>query len=89
MKLKKTLNIAQVVELQEEFGKLLTEANPMDVDASAVEIGDTAVIQLLVVVVREAEKRDIAFSWRSPTAAFKGAAAILGLTGELKLPANG
>ncbi len=89
MKLMKTLNIAQVAELQEEFGKLLTEANPMDVDASAVETVDTAVMQLLVVVVREAEKRDIVFNWRSPTSAFNGAAAILGLTGELRLPANG
>ncbi len=89
MKLTKALNIAQVAELHEEFGKLLIEAHPMEVDASAVETVDTAALQLLLAVVREAEKKDVAFSWRSPSAAFSNSASLLGLTGELKLPANG
>jgi ABC-type transporter Mla MlaB component len=56
-------------------------------DAGAVEQVDTAGLQLLVSALATASARGMAFEWVGVSATLRDAAAFLGLTDALRLPA--
>ncbi|WP_266172195.1 STAS domain-containing protein [Dyella subtropica] len=58
-----------------------------ELDASAVERIDTAALQLLAVFCREAGAKGHTVTWLGASTVLRDAAALLGLTQTLELPA--
>jgi anti-anti-sigma regulatory factor len=83
------LDIAHIGAFRERLEALLAAPRPLILDASGVERVDTAVLQLLTVFVRAAQRRGMALTWRQASEVFLRSAVLLGLDGELGLPRTG
>lgn len=81
-----TLTIADASERHTEWKGLLAGAAAIEIDASGVQGIDTAGLQLLAALVREAQARNLSLRWRAPTQALRDGAARLGLGPVLHLP---
>lgn len=77
------LDIAHAGELKQTLDAALAAKPPVILDATAVELVDTAGLQLLL-----AFRRARAADWRNPSSALCDAAALAGLSGALALDAT-
>lgn len=75
------IGIADAKALFTDLGVLLKEQAELMIDASQVESVDTAVLQLLVVAVRDHAN----LSWKNPSETFCKTAGLLGLAEHLGL----
>lgn len=82
------LVLAHAARLHAEFEQALAQKKPLRLNLSRVQVADTAGVQLLLALRRDAEKRGIAASWEAPTQALCAAASQLGLSEALELPAS-
>lgn len=80
------LNIADVSARHAECKRLAAGAAEIEIDASRVQSIDTAGLQLLAALVREARARNLVLRWRAPSKALREGAARLGLGPVLRLP---
>ena len=80
-----TLNIQNVTELYEQFTKKLDIQDTIEIDASAVVSIDTATLQLLIVLKKEAVKLDKEVVFDFPSDKFIEAAEFLGLAEMLEV----
>jgi anti-anti-sigma regulatory factor len=77
--------IRDAVQLRTLLLEHLEEAAPVELDASAVERIDTAVLQLLAAFLRDRRARQRAVVWRTCSEAVTRAARTLGLQDALGL----
>lgn len=80
------LGIADVAQLKQVLQVTHETEGDVCVTATAVEMLDTAALQLLVAFVREAKSGGSDVRWKDPSSAFCEAAALLDLERELGLP---
>lgn len=85
MKLEGPVTIADVAELHERFRKLLAAGQPVAVDCSELDGLDASALQLFVAFTHKAGNQGIAVEWKNPSATFKTAAQLVGLTQELRI----
>jgi len=83
--LKSNLNIRYVSELHTQLLSALEKNNILDIDASAVEMIDTANLQLLVILKQEALKLDKNIIFDFPSDKFIESATQLGISELLGL----
>ena len=77
-------DISEVSKLHEAWQEYL--ASPLIViDANAVEKLDTAILQLLTVLIGEADKNNTEVKWEGVSDEMKHAVKLLGLNGPLKI----
>jgi anti-anti-sigma regulatory factor len=82
-----SLDIAQVQTLHATLREALARAQPVALDAAAVQRVDTAALQVLAAFVRTAQARGVAVSWRTVPESLTRAAGLLGLRDVLGLAA--
>src|SRR5690606_37161210 len=83
--LERALTIARVESLQAEFEELEKKSEPVILNAQNVSRVDASVLQLLVANFRSMSAREQDISWSGVSDELAAAAALLGLTDELKL----
>ena len=66
-------------------GNKIDSQNAVEIDASKVEIIDTAILQLLFSFVLSLKEKNVKLSWYKPTEGLLNKASILGLTEQLGL----
>ncbi|MDT8453100.1 MAG: STAS domain-containing protein [Gammaproteobacteria bacterium] len=69
----------------ESLKELAAGEQTIEIDASKVEIIDSAILQLLVAFVLDLSEKDIPLSWHQPSENLLNKASILGLTEKLGL----
>ena len=79
-----SLTLADVGARHAEWKQTLAAGGPIEVDASALKTVDTAALQLLAALAREAAARQLPLRWRASAALTEGAAR-LGLKEALRL----
>jgi ABC-type transporter Mla MlaB component len=79
-----SLTLADVGARHAEWKQTLAGGGPIEVDASTLKTVDTAGMQLLAALAREAEARQLPLRWRASTALTESAAR-LGLKEALRL----
>ena len=77
--------LAESAGLKSALCALLANAEPVTLDAAAVERIDTATLQLLAAFVRDRRLAGGAIEWRSVSAAVREAARLLGMDSMLSL----
>ena len=80
--------MAEADSLKSALLRLLEEAQPVTLEVAAVQRIDTAALQLLAAFVRDRRTAGRQVAWRGRAAALDSAAALLGLSGMLELPAE-
>ena len=85
LKLDGVLNIARVETLHSEFEELEKASAPLNIDVSSVTRVDTSVLQLFVALFTSMSASGVELTWSGVSDEFKAAAALLGVTGLLKL----
>ena len=83
--LKAVLVINDAKALYAELGKRLEAKKDISVDASAVEMVDTAILQLLLVFIRKSKLQNISVEWVRPSQEFLSRSETLNLTSLLGL----
>ncbi|MBI3928638.1 MAG: STAS domain-containing protein [Armatimonadetes bacterium] len=78
--------IADVQALVERMRAVLATRGPVTVDGHLVRRVDTAVLQALAVLTREARRQGIELVWSPPSAPLREAARLLGLDATLGFP---
>jgi len=78
-----SLEISAVAGLKLEWLKAVDAASGIEVDASSLGRIDTAGLQLLLSLKREAIARNIGFSWSGVSAVLREKATALGIDQEL------
>jgi ABC-type transporter Mla MlaB component len=81
------LEIAQVQTLGTTLRDALAQAQPVTLDAAAVQRVDGAALQVLAAFVRTAQARGVPVSWQAVPEALTRAAGLLGLKDVLWLAA--
>lgn len=66
--------------LSQDFEKLIKNDNDITVDASAVEMIDTAILQLLLTITIKVESSNHQVHWINPSTKFISNASLLGLS---------
>ncbi|MGR9052305.1 MAG: STAS domain-containing protein [Gammaproteobacteria bacterium] len=79
------LSVQTVAELCTQLAAAFPSARSIAIDAAAVEVADTATLQLLVVVQREAVQAGKSFSIDFPSERFIEAARLLGVASLLEV----
>lgn len=79
-------SIKDAATLKSTLSPLLEHADPVGLDARAVERMDTAIFQLLLAFVRGRTERNLAVEWLGVPASVIAAASLLGLRELLHLP---
>lgn len=79
------LTIRNVTAKRSELSQALENKSGVQMDLSAVEVVDTAAMQLLLAFNLEAKKRGVPLHWQHPSEAVCAAGELLGLTNELEL----
>jgi len=77
--------INDVKTLHEDLSNLSTSQETVTLDASKVEMIDTAAFQLLLAFVSTMSKKNIGLVWKDPSDTFLERASILDLTDALRL----
>lgn len=79
----KALTIEHAQNLRDRIKKALEKSTSVDVRGADVEKADTAGLQLILALFKEAETLGGKCTWRSPSDALKKSAALLGVEQEL------
>ena len=74
-----TLDITQAAAMYTQLREALATRQPVTLDATAVQLADTAVLQVMCAFISAARAANIAVTWRQPSAAFCRAAGLLNL----------
>jgi ABC-type transporter Mla MlaB component len=82
-----SLEIAQVQTLCATLRDALAQAQPVTLDAAAVQRVDGAALQVLAAFVRTAQARGVSVTWQAVPEALTRAAGLLGLKDTLGLAA--
>lgn len=77
------LNIAATADLYDRMQPFLDQKEEILLDASKVEVVDSAALQLLLVFVREAQERSISTRWESASKKFLNTVTLLGFQQHL------
>ena len=83
--LKVVLAINDAKALHTELGEKLEAKKDISIDASAVEMADTAILQLLLAFVQKSQLQNLAVKWINPSQEFLNRSETLNLTGMLGL----
>ena len=83
--LKAVLVINDAKTLYAELGKKLEAKKDILIDASAVEMVDTAILQLLLAFIRKSQLQNISVEWVKPSQEFLSRSETLNLTSLLGL----
>lgn len=73
------LDLAHAAQLHAAFKQALAQKRSLRLDLSRVQVVDTAGVQLLLALRRDAEKNGITATWEAPTRELCAAASQLGL----------
>lgn len=79
------LTLETLPELKQRLVAMLGQEEIILVEGDAVEVTDTAALQLLASFFRSADQRDVFAGWNGASATLRGDAATLGMTGVLGL----
>lgn len=80
-----SLVINKASEVYESLKKLELTGKEVKIDASKVEVIDSAILQLLFSFVLSLKEKNIKLSWHKPTEGLLNKASVLGLTEQLGL----
>ena len=80
LKLDPVLVINNAKTLSQEFGYLIDGTQDISIDASAVEMIDTAILQLLLTITIKVRSTDHKVHWINPSAIFISNVSLLGLS---------
>jgi len=83
--LKSVLAISDAKMLYVELGKKLDEKKGISIDASAVEMVDTAILQLLLAFIQKTRLNNVMVKWIKPSQEFLSRSEALNLTSLLGL----
>lgn len=83
--LKAVLAINDAKALYAELGKKLETKKDISIDASAVEMVDTAILQLLLAFTQKSQLQNVAVKWVKPSQEFLSRSRTLNLTRLLGL----
>lgn len=83
--LKAVLSISDAKTLYAEFGKKLESNKNILINASAVEMVDTAILQLLLAFIQKSQLQNIAVEWVKPSKELISRSETLNLTRMLGL----
>ena len=83
--LKTVLTIGDAKTLHAELGKKLGTKKDLSIDASAVDMVDTAILQLLLACVQNYKSHNLAVKWAKPSQEFLSRSEALNLTNLLGL----
>lgn len=83
LRLYSRLAIKDVTEFKKTLHETLQTSNEITIDASHVEIVDTAALQLLLAFVKEVKKRSGSIKWEDVTESLRDAAHLLDIENEL------
>lgn len=83
--LESSLVINNASEFYESLKEFAAGEQTIEIDASKVEIIDSAILQLLFAFVLDLREKDIPVSWHKPTENLLNKASILGLTEKIGL----
>jgi len=83
--LKAVLAINDAKALYAELGKKLETKKDISIDASAVEMVDTAILQLLLAFTQKSQLQNVAVKWEKPSREFLSRSETLNLTRLLGL----
>lgn len=78
-----TLTIAGVSALKTILSRTLDATTPVELDCSALQVADTAGLQLLLAFLREADSRSVTVTLAGATPELAQTAALLGLMPHL------
>lgn len=84
--LEASVDVSMAAELRGTLDMALAGEGPLSVNAAAVERADTAGVQLLLALSREAARRERPLIWQAVSPALRDTAARLGLDAALGLP---
>ena len=79
------LELASAAGLQAEWRKLTDKKCNLTIDGTQVRVIDTAILQLLVVLLREAREKKLCVNWSQVSEVLRDSAALLGLADMLDL----
>lgn len=79
------LELAGAGDLLKQLRKVTDNKCSLVMDGSQVRVIDTAILQLLVAVFRQAQQQQTGISWQQPSESLRNAAALLGLDTHLCL----
>jgi anti-anti-sigma regulatory factor len=85
LELEPSLVINKASDIFEALKKLDVSGQAVEIDASKVEIIDSAILQLLFAFVLSLKEKGVKLSWYKPTEGLLNKASILGLTEQLGL----
>lgn len=80
------LDVSATADARAVLNEALTRALPLELQAEGLERADAGGLQLLLLFLRTARSRGLAFTWRSVGSALTTNAELLGLTNALELP---
>ena len=80
LKLDPVLVINNAKSLSQDFSLLINSNQDINIDASAVEMIDTAILQLLLTITIKLRSTNHKVRWINPSAIFISNASLLGLT---------
>lgn len=83
--LKTVLAISDAKALYTELGRKLEEKKGVSIDASAVEMVDTAILQLLLAFIQKSQLHNVVVKWVKPSKEFLSRSEALNLTKLLGL----
>jgi ABC-type transporter Mla MlaB component len=83
--LESSLVINKASDVYESLKKLSSSGDAIEIDASKVEIIDSASLQLLLAFVLSLKEKGVSLSWHKPSEGMLNKASILGLTKHLGL----
>lgn len=81
--LKVVLAISDAKALHTELGEKLEAKKDVSIDASSVEMVDTAILQVLLAFIKKAQLQSMAVKWINPSQEFLSRSETLNLTGVL------
>ena len=71
--------------LRVELSNAIETGNEITIDASSVEMVDTAILQLLLAFIKKVKNNNISFNWSKPSSEFVARADLLNISEELGL----
>lgn len=85
LKLDPVLVINNAKALSKDLNKLLKNNEDINIDASKVEMVDTAILQLLLAITLELKSKQHQVHWIKPSPIFISNASLLGINNQLGL----
>jgi len=85
IKLPSELNIRQVAELKDQLSEALIADSDIVLDASDVDMADTAALQLLLAFVQQAVLKKRSVEWAGLSEGFLNVVKLMGLSDGLNL----